>query len=248
MRNLEKIISKKKNEEFLKNAIEIKLINKSEGLVLEAADDYFHLSGSSKSQLNKLEMNDLNENQSEATITNEKIKINQNKLLLRPSLANAKSKHEICTAQVGETQNVSCPLHCVCDCANSLLRASPKMKINTKLRTQNKEMEEVPLNESLMCSKKMEPLTNFDNFNLNFLNELERVLDKQFSPLVRSVMKTLEKHEKRLREKEINEQIQSEWTDLALVSDHFLCFFFPISTLLICLLIFLNSPHFFSQW
>ena len=81
-----------------------------------------------------------------------------------------------------------------------------------------------------------------------FLLELERILDKQFSPLIGCLMVTVEKNEERLNEKEKCEEIQSEWTDVALVSDHFLCYFFPFLTLVTCLFIFLNSPHVFSNW
>ena len=87
-----------------------------------------------------------------------------------------------------------------------------------------------------------------NNFQANFLLELDKTLEKQFKPLVFSVNSTIEKNEKRQDEKALIDKIQGEWQDLALVCDHFLCYFFPFMTLTVCLLIFVNSPHVFSQW
>lgn len=78
--------------------------------------------------------------------------------------------------------------------------------------------------------------------------KLEKVFDKHLSPLVNMLVKNLLTNEKRAREKEEMDEIKREWTDIALVADHFLCYFFPSMTLIICLTIFLNSPHTFSQW
>lgn len=78
--------------------------------------------------------------------------------------------------------------------------------------------------------------------------KLEKVFDKHLSPLINMLVKNLLMNEKRTREKEEIDEIKREWTDIALVADHFLCYFFPSMTLIICLTIFLNSPHTFSQW
>ena len=61
-------------------------------------------------------------------------------------------------------------------------------------------------------------------------------------------MNVVEMNEKRLEETQRLEDIQNEWSNVAKVADHFLCYFFPITTIAICLLIFLNSPHAFTQW
>ncbi len=87
-----------------------------------------------------------------------------------------------------------------------------------------------------------------NSFQANFLLELDKTLEKQFRPLVFSVNSTILKNEQRQDEKILIDRIQGEWQDLALVCDHFLCYFFPLMTLTVCLLIFVNSPHVFSQW
>jgi hypothetical protein len=84
--------------------------------------------------------------------------------------------------------------------------------------------------------------------NTEFLIHLERLLDKQFNPIVDRISKTLKDNETRREERLLQELIQSEWTDLAMIADNMLCYFFPIMTLFTCLFIFFNSPHTFSQW
>ena len=86
------------------------------------------------------------------------------------------------------------------------------------------------------------------NFPSSFLLELDRTLEKQFRPLVFSVTNTIERNERRQCDKVTIDKIKGEWQDLALVCDHFLCYFFPLMTLVVCMLIFVNSPHAFSQW
>jgi hypothetical protein len=102
-------------------------------------------------------------------------------------------------------------------------------------------------NELSKNHKRKKSLLN-NSFQANFLLELDKTLEKQFRPLVFSVNSTILKNEKRQDEKILIDRIQGEWQDLALVCDHFLCYFFPLMTLTVCLLIFVNSPHVFSQW
>lgn len=85
------------------------------------------------------------------------------------------------------------------------------------------------------------------DFN-HIVTRLEKVFDKHLSPLVNMLVKTLLLNEKRTKEKEEMDEIKREWTDVALIADHFLCYFFPSMTLIICLTIFLNSPHTFAKW
>ena len=87
-----------------------------------------------------------------------------------------------------------------------------------------------------------------NNIDVEFLNSLEKILDKQFSPLVNIVLKKLDNNERYLIECEKYQYIQSEWTDVAIISDHFLCYFFCIFTVLTCFFIFFESPHIFSNW
>ena len=81
-----------------------------------------------------------------------------------------------------------------------------------------------------------------------FTMELKGLLESQFDPLIKSLLATIDKSEKRLQEKEKLEQIQNDWGDVAKVADHFLCFFFPTITIATCFVIFFNSPHVFSGW
>ena len=80
------------------------------------------------------------------------------------------------------------------------------------------------------------------------LEELDRVLSKQFGPLVDVLSKTIESSEKRLKERRSNEIIQDEWSDVAMISDHMLCYFFCLLTIASCILIFFNSPHVLAEW
>ena len=88
-------------------------------------------------------------------------------------------------------------------------------------------------------------MTGFDQ---DFLTKLEAILEKQFSPLVKILMKTLEQNQSRQIEDEKFQMIQDEWGDVALVSDHFLCYFFPFLTFFTCFMIFIHSPHVFASW
>ncbi len=83
---------------------------------------------------------------------------------------------------------------------------------------------------------------------LEFLYELDRLLQRQFSPLVHHVIKQVNNNEKRLEERERLEIIEREWSDVAMVFDHILCYLFCFITLTSTLLIFTNSPHVLSNW
>jgi hypothetical protein len=83
---------------------------------------------------------------------------------------------------------------------------------------------------------------------LEFLYELDRLLQRQFSPLVHHVIKQVNNSEKRLEERERLEIIEREWSDVAMVFDHILCYLFCFITLTSTLLIFTNSPHVLSNW
>lgn len=86
------------------------------------------------------------------------------------------------------------------------------------------------------------------NQDSEFLIRFEAILDKQFNPLVKMLTKTLEQNQLRQKEQEEYQKIQDEWSDVALVCDHFLCFFFPFLTFLTCVVIFFNSPHVLTSW
>ena len=84
--------------------------------------------------------------------------------------------------------------------------------------------------------------------NQEFLLRLEQTLEKQFRPIVDMVVRTLDTNEKCLLEREKCKHIEDEWTDVAIICDHLLCFFFFIFTICACFLIFMESPHVFASW
>ena len=78
--------------------------------------------------------------------------------------------------------------------------------------------------------------------------ELKTILASQFDPIIKCMMESFEcKKIKQCEEKKLAD-IQNEWSDVAKVVDHLLCYFFPIVTVLTPFLVFINSPHFFSEW
>jgi hypothetical protein len=97
-------------------------------------------------------------------------------------------------------------------------------------------------------SSKRTVTAEFSVFNQSFLSEFECILKRQFDPLITHITRNLKENDERRRAKEHLEDIQDEWTDLALVCDHFLCYFFPLLTVCVCFLIFFNSPHVFYPW
>ncbi len=80
------------------------------------------------------------------------------------------------------------------------------------------------------------------------LSEVKRVLEKQFNPVIKSLMKSIEDSKRKVLEAQKLEQIQNEWSDVAKVIDHFLFYFFPTLTLSSCIIIFSNSPHMTEPW
>ncbi len=81
-----------------------------------------------------------------------------------------------------------------------------------------------------------------------FLIELEKVILKQFSPLIENIVNTIDYNEKQTLEKKRMEEIADEWSDVARICDQILCYFFVFFTLGSCFFIFLVSPHFWSEW
>ena len=94
------------------------------------------------------------------------------------------------------------------------------------------------------CRRKSSDQVN----NVEFLGELEKILQRQFNPLVHHVIKQVNNNEKRLEAQERLEIIEREWSDVAMVFDHILCYLFCFITLTSTLLIFTNSPHVLSNW
>lgn len=78
--------------------------------------------------------------------------------------------------------------------------------------------------------------------------ELDTMIEQHFGEVIRSIKNTIHKGDLRRLDEERRQIIQNEWSDVAMILDRLLCYFFSISTLVTCALIFLNSPHSLSQW
>ena len=89
---------------------------------------------------------------------------------------------------------------------------------------------------------------NANELSPEFLVDLERIFDRNFGPMINQIVRTLENNELEKLNQEELEEIQNEWTQVALVADHFLCYFFPLMTIFLCLMIFFYSPHVLSNW
>ena len=91
-----------------------------------------------------------------------------------------------------------------------------------------------------------EPLLKY--LRNEFMKDFGEVLGSHFNPLIKNLTNTLDKNEERQKEKQRLENIQNEWSDVAMIMDHILCYFFMIMTIIICTFIFFNSPHMLAQW
>ena len=124
------------------------------------------------------------------------------------------------------------------DILGKILRT--KLSESQKLKSLENSQEYIYINKKrLVC---------YRNENDTFFENLKCVLNNQFNSLIKKILDVIEMNEKHLEETQRLEDIQNEWSNVAKVADHFLCYFFPITTIAICLLIFLNSPHAFTQW
>jgi hypothetical protein len=116
---------------------------------------------------------------------------------------------------------------------------------NTEYNEQNLILNE---NDLISSPNSLAKKTYRHNRSIEFLNELEKILAKQFDPLIKMIVKTLTKNEHLKEEKEKYEVIQNEWSDVAMILDHILCYLFLVITGVSCFVIFSNSPLFFSEW
>ena len=77
---------------------------------------------------------------------------------------------------------------------------------------------------------------------------LDITIKRNFGEIIDALKNTIKQGESRLIEVERREIIQNEWSDIAMILDRILCVIFTISTLLTCLIIFLNSPYTFASF
>jgi len=117
---------------------------------------------------------------------------------------------------------------------------STKLSESKNLKSLENSQEYIYINKKrLVC---------YQNEDNTFFENLKYVLNNQFNPLIKKILDVIEINEKRLEETQRLEDIQNEWSNVAKVADHFLCYFFPIFTTVVCSIIFLNSPHALSKW
>jgi hypothetical protein len=77
-----------------------------------------------------------------------------------------------------------------------------------------------------------------------FIQELEKLLLRQFQPLSDILTRTVNNRDKELKEKKLISLAQDEWAIVAMIFDRILFFFFLFLTLFGCLFIFFTSPFF----
>ena len=115
------------------------------------------------------------------------------------------------------------------------------------------KVDSISLNMVKLCTPDVSALnaqlTNTTN-QFELIHELEKVLNRQFNPLIATVLRIKEEFERKGIEKDHDELIKNEWRDVAMISDHIMCYIFSLMTITSCLIIFLNSPHIMpiSQW
>ena len=89
-----------------------------------------------------------------------------------------------------------------------------------------------------------------DDSNDKFIKQtdLENIFDNYFGDVKTTIEDAIEKNEIRYLESERREIIRNEWSDVAMILDHFLCYFFSLLTIITCASIFLSSPHTLSSF
>ena len=127
--------------------------------------------------------------------------------------------------------------------------------INDALNKRQKQAMSLPkLNKNSNNEPTVFHSSNLENnccsYKINCVNggNLDSVIQNNFGDIIRTIKNTIDKSEIRIRENEKREIIQNEWSDVAMILDRLLCYFFSISTLATCALIFLNSPHSLRSW
>ena len=126
---------------------------------------------------------------------------------------------------------------------SSALTSSPSHDYNYKRFKQN-EVNDMVLIQSDGKQKHDRLLT------MEFVGELERVLNKQFDPLIKNLTRIQTDQDKQKCTTIRKEIIQNEWRDIAMISDQIISIVFSSITIIACVVIFSNSPHIFplSEW
>ena len=80
------------------------------------------------------------------------------------------------------------------------------------------------------------------------VRHLENFLSMLFEPMLSGVTNAIRRNESQDAVKAEITFIQTEWAHLATIADRIFCYLFFFITIGSCLLIFVQSPHVFSQW
>lgn len=99
-----------------------------------------------------------------------------------------------------------------------------------------------------LANQKYSAIKKISDKESKFLEELEKILFRQFNQLTHLVSSTIQMNFDKEKEKKRLQVIQNEWSDVAIILDHILCYLFVLITLISCFLIFFNSPNFLSEW
>jgi hypothetical protein len=121
-------------------------------------------------------------------------------------------------------------------------------KKNKKKDFQN-DINEMSNNQNNVSITKKNECPNCDNLENAIFQPyyLDIIIKKNFGEIIDIIKNTIKQSEMRLIKMERREIIQNEWSDIAMILDRLLCFFFTVSTILTCLIIFLNSPYIHSK-
>jgi hypothetical protein len=136
---------------------------------------------------------------------------------------------------------------------NALVADSNKSNINQIPLLEFKKLGYSLKKLNKPLNKKPIIVENVDEYNCSngkFIKQtdLENIFHIYFGDVKNTIEDAIEKNEIRYLESERREIIKNEWSDVAMILDHFLCYFFSFLTIITCAAIFLSSPHTISSF
>ena len=117
------------------------------------------------------------------------------------------------------------------------MKKSQRKELNQELKSSNNSRTRAYMARRILPEK-----------NSNLRNEFFDSVELYFGDIIENLRKSLKRNELLMQDQKRREALQNEWSDVARILDRILCYFFVISTLLVCVLIFLDSPHTMSSW
>ena len=134
---------------------------------------------------------------------------------------------------------------------NDFLSSSATINLAPPIELKHLGLSLNRLNNSIRIGNKNErnEFINTDSTKNKFVkqNDLENIFENYFGDLINTIENAIEKSEIRYLESERREIIKNEWSDVAMILDYFLCYFFSFLTIITCTSIFLSSPHTLSS-